>query len=193
MTTHKGNFDGTFAITFFNGRPALLSRVLALTMVALSGTLPPAPAMSTELPTPAQMNPYSVHRAGERHLDQHASEPAKVELRAPTTAGPQKINSVPSEAAARIYLSQALASLARAEQLTQQTTQYGEIGTFDVGRFLEELRTISAGLQRFLAPESPAPGPHLPVEITGQYLYDALSRQSPRRAPSRSPHQELRP
>ena len=84
---------------------------------------------------------------------------------------------VPSDAAARVYLAQALASLGRAEQLAQQATQYGDVGTFDVERFLGDLRTISRGLQRFLIPDSREPGPHLSVEITGQYLYDGLSRR----------------
>lgn len=84
---------------------------------------------------------------------------------------------VPSDAAARVYLAQALASLGRAEQLAQQATQYGDVGTFDVERFLDDLRTISRGLQRFLIPDSREPGPHLSVEITGQYLYDGLSRR----------------
>lgn len=110
----------------------------------------------------------------------------------PAGSSPQ-FHVVPSDAAARIYLAQALASLARAEHLAQQAIQYGDIGTFDLERFLEELRAISGGLQRFLVPDSPEPGPHLPVEITGRYLYDALSRHRTRRAPSPSPQQEPRP
>ena len=111
----------------------------------------------------------------------------------PATGGPPEPHVVPSDAAARTYLAQALASLARAEQLAQQASQYGDIGTFDVERFLEELGTISRGLQRFHVPDSPAPGPHLPVEITGQYLYEGLSRQREPRTPSQRPHKEPRP
>ena len=111
----------------------------------------------------------------------------------PLTGGPPQLHVGPSDAAARIYLAQALASLGRAEQLTQQASQYGDVGTFDVKRFLEELRTISGGLQRFLVPDSPGPGPHLPVEITGQYLYEGLSRQRQPRAPSLPPQREPRP
>jgi len=111
----------------------------------------------------------------------------------PLSAGPPEPHVVPSDAAARIYLAQALASLARAEHLAQQATQYGDIGAFDVERFLGELRTISRGLQRFLVPDSPTPGPHLPVEITGQYLYDGLSRQREPRTPAPRPHKESRP
>src|SRR3989442_15912652 len=120
-----------------------------------------------------------------------ASDPWPVGPR--LTAGPPEPHVVPSDAAARIYLAQALASLARAEQLAQQAIQYGDIGTFDLERFLEELRAISGALKRFLVPDSPEPGPHLPVEITGQYLYDALSRHRTRRAPSPSPQEEPRP
>jgi len=111
----------------------------------------------------------------------------------PPTAGPPESQVVPSDAAARIYLAQALASLARAEQLAQQASHYGNLGTFDIERFLKELGTISRGLQRFLVPDSPAPGPHLPVEITGQYLYDGLSRQREPRTPAPRPHKESRP
>ena len=111
----------------------------------------------------------------------------------PLAGGQPEPHVVRSDAAARIYLAQALASLARAEQLAQQASQYGDIGTFDVERFLEELGTISRGLQRFLVPDSPAPGPHLPVEITGQYLYDGLSRQREPRTPLSRPHKEPRP
>src|SRR5881397_4024347 len=110
----------------------------------------------------------------------------------PATGGSSEPQVVPSDAAARIYLAQALASLARAEQLAQQASQDGDIGTFDVERFLKELGTISRGLQRFLVPDSPAPGPHLPVEITGQYLYEGLSRQGEPRPPSPRPQKEPR-
>ncbi len=111
----------------------------------------------------------------------------------PLSGGLPPLHVVPSDAAARIYLAQALASLARAEQLAQQASQYGDVGTFDVERFLRELRTVSGGLQRFLVPDSPGPGPHLPVEITGQYLYEGLSRQGQPRAPSTPPHKEPGP
>lgn len=111
----------------------------------------------------------------------------------PATGGPPQPRVVPSDAAARIYLAQALASLGRAEQLAQQASQYGDIGTFDVERFLEDLRAISGGLRRLLMPDSLEPGPQLPVEITGQYLYDGLSRRrQPATAPTRPP-QEPRP
>lgn len=111
----------------------------------------------------------------------------------PVTGGPPQPHVVPPDAAARIYLAQALASLGRAEQLAQQAGQYGDLGTFDVERFLGDLRTISGGLRRFLLPDSPDPGPHLPVEITGQYLYDGLSRERQPRAPSPPPHTDKEP
>jgi len=110
----------------------------------------------------------------------------------PLGGGSPQVHVVPSDAAARIYLAQALASLARAEQLAQQAGQYGRVGAFDIERFLGELRTISGGLQRFLMPDSREPGPHLPVEITGQYLYDGLSRQRQPRTPSALPQKEPR-
>jgi hypothetical protein len=100
---------------------------------------------------------------------------------------------IASDAAARIYLAQALASLGRAEQLAQQASQYGDLGTFDVERFLGDLRTISGGLSRFLLPDAPEPGPQLPVEITGQYLYDGLSRGRQPRAHSPPPHTDKEP
>ena len=84
---------------------------------------------------------------------------------------------VPPDAAARLYLAQALASLARAEQLAHLASQYGAVGTFDIELFLAELRIVSGGLQQLLVPTAPVPGPHVPVEITGQYLYDGLSRR----------------
>lgn len=121
-----------------------------------------------------------------------ASGPTPVGV--PMTGDPAEVRVVPADPAGRIYLAQVLASLARAEQLAQQANQYGDIGTFDVEQFLEELRAISGGLQRFLVPSSPMPGPHLPVEITGQYLYDALTRQQrTRRAPVPLPQEEPRP
>jgi len=116
--------------------------------------------------------------------------PSKSASDPPLKRGAPQVHVVPSDAAARIYLAQALASLARAEQLAQQAGQYGRVGTFDTERFLAELRTISVGLQRFLVPDSREPGPHLPVEITGQYLYDGLSHQRQPRTPSALPHKE---
>ena len=41
----------------------------------------------------------------------------------PLTGGPPEPHAVPSDAAARIYLAQALASLARAEQLARQASE----------------------------------------------------------------------
>src|SRR5437667_10840830 len=64
----------------------------------------------------------------------------------PLTGGPPEPRAVPSDAAARIYLAQALASLARAEQLAQQASQYRDIEASDVERFLKEHGTISRRL-----------------------------------------------
>ncbi|MFQ5945146.1 MAG: hypothetical protein ACE5NC_02725 [Anaerolineae bacterium] len=71
-------------------------------------------------------------------------------------------------------MSQALASLARAEQLAQRARQYGPLEEFDLDRFLAELQRLAGGLQRFVAPTGPSLGPAVPVEITGQYLYEGL-------------------
>jgi RAQPRD family integrative conjugative element protein len=83
---------------------------------------------------------------------------------------------VPAEQAARLYLSQALASLGRASQLAQQARQYGQPRGFDLDRFLAELSAVADGLQRFLAPAAPAAQPHVRIEITGEYLVDGLAR-----------------
>jgi hypothetical protein len=191
----------------------LVLRLLAAAGLVSSVTLAPAPAWATELAPPEhgatravirRIEPAPPGATSQRQApaptpatDGTGEQPftsGSVPGPAPPTGGsPPQLHVVPSDAAARIYLAQALASLGRAEQLAQQATQYGDVGTFDVDRFLEELRAISGGLQRFLVPESPPSGPHLPVEITGQYLYDALSRQRPRRVPSPFPQQEPRP
>lgn len=105
----------------------------------------------------------------------------------PGSGGPSQHHVVPPDAAARVYLAQALASLGRAEQLAQQAGQYGDVGTLDVERFLGELRAISEGLRQVLVPDSREPGPHVPVEITGQYLYDGLARRRQPRTPAAPP------
>ena len=81
--------------------------------------------------------------------------------------------------AARLYLSQSLASLERARAYAVQVTELGALDGFDLGRYLAELDQVARGLQRYLAPEGPAPGHAAPVTITGQYLLDGLQRGTP--------------
>jgi hypothetical protein len=83
-----------------------------------------------------------------------------------------------SDAVTRIYLSQALSSLGRAYQMAQQASQYGAPKGFNMDRFLLELAAVTDGLQRYLLPQSPPPGPEVRVEITGQYLYEGLARSA---------------
>src|SRR5439155_24041173 len=64
----------------------------------------------------------------------------------PLTGGPPEPHVVPSDAAARIYLAQALASLARAEQLPPQSAQHRHLGALDIELRLQELLTISRWL-----------------------------------------------
>lgn len=98
-------------------------------------------------------------------------------------AAAPRAETVPSEAALRLYLAQSLSSLARAYQLAQQARQYGTPRDFDLDRFLAELSAVANGLERYLLPHAPPPGPHVQVEITGQYLYDGLARSAERARP----------
>jgi len=81
--------------------------------------------------------------------------------------------------AARLYLSQSLASLERARAYAVQVAELGTLDGFDLGRYVAELDQVARGLQRYLAPEGPAPGHAAPVTITGQYLLDGLQRGTP--------------
>lgn len=81
--------------------------------------------------------------------------------------------------AARLYLSQSLASLQRARAYAVQVTELGALQGFDLSRYLAELEQIAHGLQRYLAPEVAGPGPAAPVVISGEYLLDGLQRGAP--------------
>src|SRR5438876_11218545 len=95
----------------------------------------------------------------------------------PSTGGPPEPHVVPSDAAARIYLAQALASLARAEQLAQQAAQYGHIGALDIARLLQELRTTSRGLLLGLLGLVDAPA-LIALAVVGGALADAADRRT---------------
>jgi hypothetical protein len=81
--------------------------------------------------------------------------------------------------AGRVYLSQSLAALQWARRYADAATRSGKLEGFDVDRYLAELDTIAVGLERYLRPEGPSPGPLTPVEITGQFLLEGLRRRVP--------------
>ena len=81
--------------------------------------------------------------------------------------------------AARLYLSQSLASVERARTYAVQVAELGALDGFDLARYVTELDQVARGLQRYLVPEGPAPGHAAPVAITGQYLLDGLQRSTP--------------
>lgn len=81
--------------------------------------------------------------------------------------------------AARLYLSQSLASLQRARAYAFQVAELGALEGFDLSRYLAELDQVARGLQRYLAPEVAGPGPAAPVGISGEYLLEGLQRGTP--------------
>ena len=82
--------------------------------------------------------------------------------------------------AGRVYLSQSLAALEWARRYAEAAARSGQPEGFDVDRYLAELDTIAHGLERYLRPEGPSPGPLTPVEITGQFLLEGLRGRGPR-------------
>jgi hypothetical protein len=86
---------------------------------------------------------------------------------------------VEASEAGRVYLSQSLAALQWARHYAGIAARTGRPETFDLERFLAELETIAHGLERYLRPEGPPPGPLTPVEITGQFLLEGLRRDAP--------------
>jgi hypothetical protein len=82
--------------------------------------------------------------------------------------------------AGRVYLSQSLAALQWARRYADAAVRSGPPEGFDVDRYLAELDTITNGLERYLRPEGPSPGPLTPVEITGQFLLEGLRGSAPR-------------
>ncbi len=89
--------------------------------------------------------------------------------------------------AGRVYLSQSLAALQWARRYAEAAARSGEPAGFDVARYRAELDTIAHGLERYLRPEGPSPGPLTPVEITGQFLLEGLRSHVPRPATEPQP------
>jgi hypothetical protein len=82
--------------------------------------------------------------------------------------------------AGRVYLSQSLGALQWARRYAEAAARSGRPAGFDVERYHAELDTIALGLQRYLRPEGPSPGPLTPAEITGQFLLEGLHGGAPR-------------
>jgi RAQPRD family integrative conjugative element protein len=80
----------------------------------------------------------------------------------------------------RVYLSQSLVALQWAWRYAEAAARVGQRAGFDIERYRAELDTIAQGLERYLQPEGPAPGPLMPVEITGQFLLEGLRGRGPR-------------
>ncbi len=105
---------------------------------------------------------------------------ASAQPTSPTTAP-----AVDAAETGRVYLSQSLAALQWARRHAETAAGSGRPEGFDLERYLAELGTIAHGLERYLRPEGPPPGPLTPVEITGQFLLDGLRGRAPQ--PSREP------
>jgi hypothetical protein len=82
--------------------------------------------------------------------------------------------------AGRVYLSQSLAALEWARRYADAAGRSGQLADFDLDRYRAELDTIARGLERYLRPEGPSPGPLTPVEITGEFLLEGLRGRVPR-------------
>ena len=82
--------------------------------------------------------------------------------------------------AGRVYLGQSLAALEWARRYAEAAGRSGEPPGFDLDRYRAELDTIARGLERYLRPEGPSPGPLTPVEITGEFLLEGLRSRVPR-------------
>jgi hypothetical protein len=80
---------------------------------------------------------------------------------------------------ARVYLGQSLTALGWAKRHAETAARTSALPGFDLARYLAELETITRGLERYLQPGGPPPGPLTPVEITGQFLLEGLRRQLP--------------
>jgi hypothetical protein len=81
--------------------------------------------------------------------------------------------------AARVFLSQSRAALEWARRYAEVAGQSGPPAGFDLDRYRAELDTIAQGLERYLRPEGPSPGPLTPVEITGEFLLEGLRAPRP--------------
>jgi hypothetical protein len=82
--------------------------------------------------------------------------------------------------AGRVYLGQSLAALEWARHYAEAAGRSGEPAGFALDRYRAELDTIARGLERYLRPEGPSPGPLTPVEITGEFLLEGLRGRVPR-------------
>jgi hypothetical protein len=80
---------------------------------------------------------------------------------------------------ARVYLGQSLTALGWAKRHAETAGRTSVLPGFDLARYLAELETITHGLERYLQPSGPPPGPLTTVEITGQFLLEGLRRQPP--------------
>jgi len=78
-----------------------------------------------------------------------------------------------------MYLSQSLASLEGARRAAGKLVELGGLEGFDLARYLVEVDQVARGLQRYLVPEGPHPGPAPEVPITGQYLVERLQQAAP--------------
>jgi hypothetical protein len=101
------------------------------------------------------------------------AQPASSTAATPDSAGADATEAV------RVYLSQSLVALRWAHHYAGTAARVGTPDTFDLDRYLAELDTIAHGLERYLRPEGPPPGPLTPVEITGEFLRDGLRGQTP--------------
>ena len=93
---------------------------------------------------------------------------------------PATAAAVDAAEAGRVYLSQSLAALEWARRYAEAAGRSGEPAGFDLDRYRAELDTIARGLDRYLRPEGPSPGPLTPVEITGEFLLEGLRGRTPR-------------
>ena len=72
--------------------------------------------------------------------------------------------------AGRVYLSQSFAALQWARRHAETAARSGRPEGFDLDRYLAELGTIAYGLERYLRPEGPSPGPLTPVAARAPVL-----------------------
>jgi hypothetical protein len=96
------------------------------------------------------------------------------------SATPAAAVGIDAAEAGGVYLSQSLAALEWARRYAEAAGRSGEPAGFDLDRYRVELDTIARGLERYLRPEGPSPGPLTPVEITGEFLLEGLRGHVPR-------------
>jgi hypothetical protein len=106
----------------------------------------------------------------------HAGLPSGASAQ-PTT--PAAVFGVDAVEAGRVYLGQSLAALEWALRYAEAAGRSGQPTGFDLDRYRAELDTIARGLERYVRPEGPSPGPLTPVEITGEFLLEGLRGRAP--------------